>query len=451
MLRREFLQCLASSAVLAAPSGRPNILVMLCDDLGYGDLECYGHPVIKTPNLNRFATEGVKFTDFYAAAPVCSPSRTGMLTGRTPNRVGVYDWIPEGSPMHMPRKEITIASLLRSVGYATCHVGKWHCNGRFNSPEQPQPNDHGFDHWFSTQNNAAPSHRNPTNFVRNGQRVGPLKGFSSDIIVDEAIAWLDRKPKDRPFCLFVWFHEPHEVVDSPESLVERYSQATKKGEALYYANVAQVDQAVGRLLKKLDEGGYRENTFALFTSDNGPETLNRYLNAWRSHGSPGPLRGMKLHMYEGGTRVPGILRWPGKVKPGSVNDTPIGFVDLLPTLCEAAQVAAPRDRRLDGTSFMPALAGNPLKRKQPLYWQYNDAIGEMKVAMRDGDWKILANAALDRFELYNLRKDRSEKNDLSAKEPKRLNAMVKVLKDLHAEIKKEGPTWPEWKRPTPKK
>ena len=436
MLRREFLQCLASSAVLAEPSGRPNILVMLCDDLGYGDLECYGHPVIKTPNLNRLAEEGVKFTDFYAAAPVCSPSRTGMLTGRTPNRAGVYDWIPAGSPMHMPRSEVTIASLLRSAGYATCHVGKWHCNGKFNSPEQPQPNDHGFDHWFSTQNNAAPSHRDPTNFVRNGQRVGPLKGFSSDIIVDEAISWLDRYPKDRPFCLFVWFHEPHEVVDSPEPLVEGYSRATKKGEALYYANVAQVDQAVGRLLKKLDESNYRQSTFALFTSDNGPETLNRYPNAWRSHGSPGPLRGMKLHLYEGGTRVPGILRWPGRVKPGSVINTPIGFVDLLPTLCEAAGVAAPRDRRLDGASFLPALSGKPLNRKQPLYWQYNHALGEMKVAIRDGDWKLLADAALNRFELYNLRTDISEKNDLSAKEPKRLNAMAQVLKDLHADIQK---------------
>ncbi len=435
MLRRDFLRCLASSAVMAAPSGRPNILVMLCDDLGYGDLECYGHPVIKTPNLNRLADEGVKFTDFYAAAPVCSPSRAGMLTGRTPNRYGVYDWIPQGSEMHLPRNEVTIARLLRDAGYATCHAGKWHCNGKFNSPEQPQPNDHGFDHWFSTQNNAAPSHRNPTNFVRNGQKVGPLKGFSSDIIVDEAISWLERKPKDKPFCLFVWFHEPHEVVDSPDSLVERYSQATKKGEALYYANVAQIDQAVGRLLKKLDESGYRQNTFALFTSDNGPETLNRYPNAWRSHGSPGRLRGMKLHMYEGGTRVPGILRWPGKVKPGSVSGAPISFLDLLPTLCEAAGVQAPRDRRLDGASFLPALEGKPIKRKQPLYWQYDKALSEMKIAMRDGDWKILANAALDRFELYNLRTDVSEKNDLSSKEPKRLQAMAKVLKALHADVK----------------
>jgi len=440
-----------ASAVAAAPAGRPNILVMLCDDLGYGDLECYGHPVIKTPNLNRLAEEGVKFTDFYAAAPVCSPSRAGMLTGRTPYRSGVYDWIPEGSPMHLPRNEVTIASLLRSAGYSTCHVGKWHCNGKFNSPEQPQPNDHGFDHWFSTQNNADPSHRNPRNFVRNGKPVGPLEGFSSDIIVDEAIGWLDQRPKDRPFCLFVWFHEPHEVVDSPARFVDMYPQAQKKGEALYYANVTQVDHAVGRLLKKLDESNLRQNTFTLFTSDNGPETLNRYPNAWRSHGVPGPLRGMKLHMYEGGSRVPGILRWPGRAKPGQVNRTPIGFVDLLPSLCQAASIKPPADRRLDGASFLPALEGKPIARKQPLYWQYNNAIGQMKVAMRDGDWKILANAALDRFELYNLKEDVGEKYDLSMKEPQRLRAMAAKLKDLHAEIKAEGPVWPEWKRPAPPK
>ena len=146
---------------------RPNFVIVLCDDLGYGDLACYGHEVIQTPNLDRFAKEGLKLTSCYAAHPNCSPSRTGMMTGRTPMRVGIHNWIPMLSPMHVRKREITVATLLRQAGYATCLVGKWHLNGRFNLPGQPQPSDHGFDHWFATQNNALPSHENPDNFVRN--------------------------------------------------------------------------------------------------------------------------------------------------------------------------------------------------------------------------------------------------------------------------------------------
>ncbi len=144
---------------------RPNILLVVSDDLGYGDLACYGSKDVQTPNLDRFASEGLKLTSCYAAHPNCSPSRTGMMTGRTPTRVGVRDWIPEDSPVHVRRSEITVATLLRNAGYATCHSGKWHLNGAFNKPTQPQPGDHGFEHWFSTQNNSYPNHHNPDNFV----------------------------------------------------------------------------------------------------------------------------------------------------------------------------------------------------------------------------------------------------------------------------------------------
>ena len=189
--RRDFLSILAASALTtvrasAQPAERErrkaNFVIMLADDLGYGDVGCYGS-AIRTPAIDALARDGVRLTDCYASAPVCSPSRAGMLTGRTPTRLGIHDWIPAGSPVHLRKEEITIPKLLKQVGYATCHVGKWHCNGKFNSPEQPQPGDHGFDHWFSTQNNAGPSHENPRNFVRNGVRAGPLEGYSSELIV----------------------------------------------------------------------------------------------------------------------------------------------------------------------------------------------------------------------------------------------------------------------------
>ncbi len=166
-------------APAAAETARPNIVLVLADDLGYGDLACYGAKDVQTPNLDRFAAEGLRLTSCYAGHANCSPSRTALMTGRTPTRVGVRNWIPQDSPVHLRRSEITIATLLKRAGYATCHVGKWHLNGEFNKPTQPQPGDHGFDHWFSTQNNAVPNHRNPDNFVRNGKPVGKLEGYSA--------------------------------------------------------------------------------------------------------------------------------------------------------------------------------------------------------------------------------------------------------------------------------
>ncbi len=428
-------------------SQRTNFVIILCDDLGYGDLSCHGHPTIRTPNLDRLATEGVRLTNCYASAPVCSPSRAGMLTGRTPYRCGIEDWIPENHPMHLRPSEITVATLLRDAGYATCHVGKWHCNGLFNSPEQPQPGDHGFEHWFSTQNNAIPSHRDPINFVRNGRAVGPLRGFSSKLIVDEAIDWLNRRDRGRPFCLFVWFHTPHEPVATGEEFVDLYSQATPEQRREYFGNVTQMDHEVGRLMRTLDSLRLRDQTFVMFTSDNGPETLNRYRGAERSYGSPGPLRGMKLHMYEGGIRVPGIVRWPGRVTPGTVSAEPVCNVDVLPTLCEIAGARVPTDRAIDGASMVPMFAGQPIRRSTPLYWRYDRAIGQPKEALRDGDWKLLAHADLRQFELYNLREDPYETKDLSANQPDRVEAMSAKLQKLHDEIDAERPRWPTIKKP----
>ena len=177
-MKRLLLFFVISLSVVFGRGQPPNILIVLADDLGYGDLGCYGNQIVKTPNLDQFAREGMRFTDCYAAAANCSPSRTGLMTGRTPTRVGVHNWIPMLSPMHVPKDEITIATLLRNGGYDTAHTGKWHLNGWFNLPGQPQPNDHGFNHWFSVQNNGLPNHKNPWNFVRNGTPLGTIKGLS---------------------------------------------------------------------------------------------------------------------------------------------------------------------------------------------------------------------------------------------------------------------------------
>jgi arylsulfatase A len=456
-----------------ARAARPNVLVILCDDLGYGDLGCFGHPTIRTPNLDRLAAQGMRLTSYYAAAPVCSPSRAGLLTGRTPSRAGIYDWISQGHPMHLGRNEVTVATLLKRAGYATCHAGKWHLNGKFNSSEQPQPGDHGFDHWFSTQNNAAPSHENPTNFVRDGRRVGPRQGYSCQVVVDEAIDWLgSRGNPERPFFLDVCFHEPHENVAAPPDLVATYSRGSKRGQDIYDAAVTNMDAAVGRLLGALDAKGLAENTLVLFTSDNGPETLNRYPEAWRSHGSAGPLRGMKLDLHEGGIRVPAIIRWPGQTRPGQVVDEPVCGVDLLPTLCAIAGIAVPDDRPIDGASLLPVFEGKPVERRLPLFWHYFRGADGGKAALREGDWKLIAHwdgpelapgtglhpgdmatikgAKLTDFELYNLRDDPGETRDRAAQEPRRVADMAARLRARYAEVVAEGRVWDVPPAPAPK-
>jgi arylsulfatase A len=448
----------------ASADERPNFLVILCDDLGYGDLGCYGHPSIKTPNLDKLATEGIRFTDCYSAAPVCSSSRAGLMTGRTPSRMGIYDWISAGHPMHLKKDEITIATLLKNAGYATCHVGKWHLNGRFNRPDQPQPSDHGFDHWMSTQNNAGPSHENPRNFVRNGAPVGPQDGYSCQLVSAEAIRWLkELRDPAKPFFQFVCFHEPHEPIASPPELVAKYPDAKKEGEALYYANVTNMDLAVGKLLAALDELKLGERTLVLFTSDNGPETLRRYPTGWRSHGSAGPLRGMKLHLYDGGTRVPGILRFPPRVKGGQTVSEPVCSLDFLPTFCELAGVRLPEGRTLDGATFTPVFDGRPVARGLPLFWHYFRSIGAPKAAMRVGEWVVLGHwdgpmlapgsgvhagdceaikaARLTAFELYNLKDDQGQTTDLAAGQPAKLKELSALLVAKYEEVQKEGPLW----------
>ncbi len=414
----------AVTALAPAEPARPNIVVFIADDMGYGDLGCYGHPRIKTPALDRLAKEGTRFTSFYSGAPICSPSRAAFFTGRTPYRVGIRDWIKEDSGVFLPRSEITIPKLLKQAGYTTCLSGKWHLNSRFNG-EEPTPGDFGFDHWFATQNNAP--HINPGNFVRDGKRVGPLKGPASTVVVDEAMKFI-ADAGDKPFAVFVTFHAPHEQVAAPEKYTSMYADIEDPTKRDYFGSVSLIDAEVGRLLKDLDDKGLRDRTFVLFTSDNGPQELLGYPKAIHSHGSAGPLRGHKLSMYEGGYREPAIFRWPGHTKPGTECAEPAGFVDLLPTFCAMAGVTPPSDRVLDGVNILPLIEGGTVERKTPFYWEFEYANKPpWTQSLRKGPWKILADANRQNFALYNLVDDIAEQHDLAKERPE-------VVKDLRHEL-----------------
>jgi len=423
---------------------RPNIVLFLADDLGYGELGCYGNPAAITPNLDRFAAQGLRLTDCHSASSVCSPSRSSLLTGRTPYRNGVFTWIPENSPIHLRTSEVALPKLLRAAGYDTCHVGKWHLNGKFNSPEQPQPDAHGYDWWLGTQNNAAPSHAFPINFVRNGTAIGKVDDYSAPFIAKEAVTWLEQKrDTTKPFFLAVWTHEPHYPIASAERYEKLHAGIADPEERTYRANVTQLDDAFGTVMKALDELGVAANTLVFFTSDNGPEGAG---DKGPGRGLAGPLRGRKRSMYEGGHRVPGIVRWPGMIEPGSTSDLAVIGSDFFPTALAAAGVEPPPDVKLDGVNLLPALAGAPIERPEPLYWRW----GGM-VAYREGPWKIVVDEQLKKPELYDLASDLAETTDLAAREPERLSAMMRRLAAYQAEVAAEGPTWPAAKQQRPPK
>ncbi|WP_340157789.1 sulfatase-like hydrolase/transferase [uncultured Maribacter sp.] len=466
-----FFSVLMSWAQQAKTTEQPNIIIFLCDDLGYGDLSSYGHPFIKTPNIDKLAATGIRMTNYYAAAPVCSPSRVGLLTGRSPNRAGVYDFIPGPKKsedlrdkVHLQEGEETIPAMLKTVGYETALVGKWHCSSLFNNPAQPQPDYFGFDHWYATHNNASPSHKNPKNFVRNGEKVGQQEGFSCQLVVDEAMSWLDNREGNHPFYLQVTFHEPHEPVASPEDLMKEYlPYSNGLAEAEFFANVANVDKAVGRLLAYLEEKE-TENTLVIFTSDNGPETFTRYPGAKRTFGQTGGLKGRKLWTTEAGIRVPGIVNWIGKPMYTGTTDAVVSALDFLPTLSELTGAKLP-NKELDGESFLSLIKTGKFERKKPLVWGFYNALNQHKVAMRYGDYKILArlknngeylpqimnvydgNEALIKeseltdYELYNLIDDKMESVNLVEIEPEKFTKMKKLLHTEYGKLLEGSHIW----------
>ena len=420
---------------------KPNIVVFLADDMGWGDSATFGHELIQTPNLDKLAAEGVKFTQCYSACGVCSPSRSAILTGRTPYRNGVYRHLSGKHEAHLRTSEITYPKLLKAIGYQTCHVGKWHLNSRpqFNTKEYPQPGDHGYDYWMATHNNAEPSHKNPTNFYRNGEPVGPLEGYSAPLVAKEAAKWLSEvRDKSKPFVLSVWIHEPHSPIATDPQFSDLYNGHKN---SKYMGNISQLDHALGQLMQALDTEGVSDSTLLIFTSDNGPVA--------KFGGTTGGLRGGKRSDHEGGIRVPGVARWPGHIKPATVSDTPVIGTDIFATALEVAGVELPKDRTIDGVSMLPAFEGKPVQRKVPLFWRTHVSPPGDRVALRVGNWKLVGNDELTKFQLYEIQKDWKEETDLANQMPEKTEAMKKQLFEVWADIESEGPDqW--WKNESQK-
>lgn len=437
---------------------RPNIIILLADDLGYRDLSSYGSTQVHTPAIDQLAEEGMKFTDFYAGSAVCSPSRASLLTGRASLRAGIYSWINPSQKMHLHMDEITIPEVLKKSGYRTAHIGKWHLGHALEkgSGPGPDPGDHGFDYWMATSKNAHPSHHNPDNFIRNGKAVGLMEGYSSQLVVDEAIYWLNNKrDKSDPFFLNIWFHEPHRPVAAPPKLKGRHTNTAWPD---YYGSIENMDSAIGRLLDKLAEMGEDKNTIVVFMSDNGS-----YMG---KHGSNGELKKGKTTLWEGGIRVPGIVRWPGHIQAGKVERTPAGVVDLLPTVMEIVDAELPHERKIDGKSLVPLFNGKPFVREEPLYWFYSPS--RPVVVIRDGEWCLMADPTLDiprdnffkeawigkikktrleNFRLFNLRKDPMQNKNVASDNPEIFKSMKEKLLGLHNEIVKEAIDWRDFEWP----
>lgn len=434
---------------LIAQSKSPNIVFILADDLGYGDLASYGHRHTKTPHLDQLANEGIKFTNFYSPSPLCSPSRAGFLTGRTPYRTGIQSWIPQGEDIYLHPEEQTIATLLKAQGYQTFLTGKWHLNGGLDDKKHTQPDQHGFDKWLALHAFALPNHKNPNNFYEDGKAMGVIEGFSAQIAVDKSIEYLSNRDKTKPFFLYLPMAEVHSEIASPDAFNAQYSEFTEgkidldnlknRGPGEYFANVTYMDHQIGRLLKSLDQMGLRENTIVIFTSDNGPVTTD-----WRRwwevnmYGETGGLRGRKADLYEGGLRVPCLIRYPNHIIPRSLTDEPAHGYDLLPTICGLLNIPTPADRKIDGTDLTPIFDNQSFNRKTPLFWAFQTRSGDAPegytYAVRDGEWKLITDEKVTKTLLYNLETDPYETRELSAKYPEVVQQLTTFVRQQKISI-----------------
>lgn len=462
--------CLGFSSLAA---GKPNIVFFLADDLGQRDLGAYGSTFYETPNLDRLAKEGAKFTDAYAACPVCSPTRASILTGQWPQRTGITDYI--GAPAkpeawkrntkllpapysdRLALDAPTLAKALKSAGYATFFAGKWHLG-----PEGWWPENQGFDINKGGIDRGGPygGKKYFSPYANPRLTDGPDGEHLPDWLATETTRFIEAN-KERPFFAYFSFYDVHTPLMAREDLRKKYEAKRvrlgltekwgREGErdvrlvqehAVYAAMVEAMDLAVGKVLAKLDALGLRDNTLVIFTSDNGGLSTSE---GWPT--SNIPLRGGKGWMYEGGIREPLLVRWPGVVKPGSVIGTPVSSPDFFPTLLEAAGARPQPGQTLDGTSLMPLLKGGTLPERA-LFWHYphyGNQGGAPGSAVRRGDWKLIEWAEDNRAELFNLAQDIGEAINLADKEPKRVAQLRAELvaweKQVGAKVPTPNPTY----------
>ncbi len=429
---------------------RPNFVFILTDDQGWEDLGCFGHSAcfgrfpIKTPVLDKLASEGVRLTSFYTNSPVCSPSRVGLMTGHYPARHGI-DYALHGSKAaddaidqaHFLNPEVpTITSVLHDAGYTTAHFGKWHMGGSCDqspgkaAPDLPHISEFGIDRWASN-----------ADIFRPDKGEVAARYNSSTAIINRSIEFLEELDGTKPFYMNVWLMDPHAVLDpSPEQMADfAYLTAHKNAPdrdpgamRVYYSVIADLDRQVGRLLDKLDELGLAENTVVVFTSDNGPAPVWNPGTANSAAGRTGPFRGIKASLYEGGVRMPFIVRWPGRTPKDRVdNESVVSGTDLLPTFCSIAGVEPPPD--LDGQDMSDVFRGTPVEREEPLFWDYRFGSWgrhiqfSLRYAMRKGNWKLMMNADGSKRELFDLSRDLSETANCAEYEPETVETMSREL------------------------
>ncbi|HTM51397.1 MAG TPA: sulfatase-like hydrolase/transferase [Bryobacteraceae bacterium] len=413
--RRQVLRlCGAAPFSRARAAGRPNVVLILADDMGYGDLSSYGCPDIRTPNIDSIGAKGVRLTKYYTNAPDCSPTRTATLTGRYQARVGGlecaigvgnvgrYDdaeWLAKQGELGLPVSETSMARIFKNAGYDTACFGKWHLG----YADKFSPNRHGFDEYFGILGGNADyfTHREEdgTNVLyRNGKPV-EAKGYTTDLIAEEAVSWLARK-RSKPFFLYVPFTSPHTPIQDPDGYDPKTGAApVRQGHRPTYAKmIERLDRRVGDILSQLDRMGAAGETLVIFSSDNGGDP----------NGRNDPWRGKKGSLWEGGIRVPCMMRWPGRIPGGKTIDQVAVSMDLLPTMLAATGIAAPSGRPLDGVNLLPVLEGLKPNYPRTLFWRAKRGT-RVRKAVRVGDLKLVIDEG---EELHDLAKDELEQRNL---------------------------------------
>jgi N-acetylgalactosamine-6-sulfatase len=434
----KLLVCLLSSCLIlhSTYSAQPNVLFIYADDWGFGDLACHGHPHLKTPNLDRLAREGTDFHQFAVCNPVCSPSRTAIVTGQYPARHGVHQHfathaenVARGMPDWLDPEAPLLPRALHEAGYATAHYGKWHLSGQEKTMKAPLPSEYGYDDaavWVG-----------PGRDVFEGTSLAdtPAKDaqiYETTAATENALRFI-RGVKDKPFYLNLWLHETHHLVAASDEDKKEYPD-TAEPQRTYYAAVTRADKQVGRVLALLDELKLADNTLVFFSSDNGPENSHAEPGQkfYHSVGTTGGLRGRKRSLYLGGVNVPFIVRWPGVVPAGRVDKTSVlAGVDVMPTILAALDVKAPAGYQSDGVNILAALKGQPFRRESPVFWEWRGPHSHdhdwPTHSVREGDHVLLHNEDFTRVELYNVIIDRAQEHDIASQNPEIVTALKAKL------------------------